>query len=245
VYLARDADRAVVLRRGPARWVRAILWDTARDTFEGGQWFHGRIYEDKCDLSPDGQLFIYFAAKHGVRRTNEIGDIWTAVSKPPYFTALALWPQGGTYGGGGFFLERNRLVLRTCGDDLARGFSLGPLILETGRFDIDARREKNGWSAVEILKNRCVRWAKPHPRLPVRIEHVPNENTYVLVDQQPSPLCAEWADFDRRGRLVFTSQGKLHATTWDRRGKPTTKELADFSAERFASIEAPAWAQRW
>jgi hypothetical protein len=222
-----------------------ISWDTVHDTFEGGQWFHGRIYEDKCDLSTNGKLFIYFAAKHGVRKSKEIGDIWTAVSKPPYFTALALWPQGGTYGGGGFFVDSSRLVLRTCGDDLATGFQLGPLTLETARFGIDAKRERDGWSSVEVVKNRCLRWAKPHPRLPIRIEHLPTENTYVLVDKQPTPLEVEWADFDRRGRLVFTSQGKLQATTWDRRGKATTKELADFTADRFTSVEAPAWAQRW
>jgi hypothetical protein len=30
-------------------------------------------------------------------------DVWTAVSKPPYFTALALWPKGNSYNGGGVF----------------------------------------------------------------------------------------------------------------------------------------------
>jgi hypothetical protein len=28
---------------------------------------------------------------------------WTAVSKPPYFTALAIWPSFGTWTGGGYF----------------------------------------------------------------------------------------------------------------------------------------------
>ncbi len=41
--LARDANKAVIFRRGPTKWVQIILWDTARDTFEQGQWFHGRI----------------------------------------------------------------------------------------------------------------------------------------------------------------------------------------------------------
>jgi hypothetical protein len=28
---------------------------------------------------------------------------WTAISKPPYLTALALWPKGDGWGGGGLF----------------------------------------------------------------------------------------------------------------------------------------------
>jgi hypothetical protein len=46
VLLARDPARGVVLRRGPTDWVQLILWRTDTDTFEPGQWFHGRIYQN-------------------------------------------------------------------------------------------------------------------------------------------------------------------------------------------------------
>ena len=49
--LARDVDRAVILRRGPSRLVRVILWHTDTDRFEGGQWLRGRIYGERCALS--------------------------------------------------------------------------------------------------------------------------------------------------------------------------------------------------
>src|SRR5689334_24179596 len=39
--LARDAATGVIFRRGPSRWVQLIKWNTATDTFEPGQWFHG------------------------------------------------------------------------------------------------------------------------------------------------------------------------------------------------------------
>ena len=119
--LAREADVGLVFRRGPARWVRAIRWDTQRDTFEPGQWFHGRIYEERCDLSPDGELLVYFAYKgHRAGRVTDEGkrphledyrDSWTAVSRPPWLTALALWPKGDTWMGGGVFTERRELLL--------------------------------------------------------------------------------------------------------------------------------------
>src|SRR5689334_23259019 len=87
--LARKSPRAVIFRRGPSRQVQLISWNTEKDTFEPGQWFKGRIYERRCDLSPNGDLLIYFAAKH-----KEPLYSWSAVSRPPYLTALALWRKG-------------------------------------------------------------------------------------------------------------------------------------------------------
>ncbi len=79
---------------------------TDTDTFEAGQWLKGRVYENKCDLSSDGKLIIYFVHKGNNWRLHpDYGFAWTAISKPPYFTALALWPENGTWGGGGYFID--------------------------------------------------------------------------------------------------------------------------------------------
>jgi hypothetical protein len=102
VHLARQAHVGVILRRGPTKWWRVTLWDTGSDNFEGGQWFHGHIYPERCDVSPDGKLFLYFAGKF---RHRDVARTWTAVSRPPYLTALALWPIGGTLGGRGVFVD--------------------------------------------------------------------------------------------------------------------------------------------
>lgn len=104
--LARKSPVAVVFRRGPSNQVRLIQWNTADDTLKEGQWFKGRIYERRCDLSPDGELLLYFAAKY-----KEPLRSWTAVSRPPYFTALALWPKGDGWGGGGRFMSDTRIEL--------------------------------------------------------------------------------------------------------------------------------------
>ena len=63
--IARERCRAVVFRRGPSNKVAVIGWDLNTDEFTIGQWFYGRIYEYRCDLSPDGQYLLYFAAKYG------------------------------------------------------------------------------------------------------------------------------------------------------------------------------------
>src|SRR5688572_26912527 len=110
---ASDADVAVIFRRGPSKRVELVRWDTKRDVFERGHWFHGRIYERRSDLSPDGELLVYFASKLGGRPPSDPSYTyaWTAVSKPPWLTALALWPKGNCWHGGGLFLGKRRLLL--------------------------------------------------------------------------------------------------------------------------------------
>ena len=88
----------MVFRRGPARKTLVLSWNLEDDTFAMGQWFLGRIYERRCDLSPDGELLACFAAKY-----RKPLFTWTAISRPPYLTALALWPKGDAWAGGGLF----------------------------------------------------------------------------------------------------------------------------------------------
>jgi hypothetical protein len=93
--------------------VQLVKWQTDCDRFVAGQWFNGRVYDRRCDLSPDGSLWIYFASKIN-RHTladSEYTYAWTAISRPPYFTALALWPKGDCWHGGGLFLGRRRVWL--------------------------------------------------------------------------------------------------------------------------------------
>ena len=106
VLLAREASVGLIFRRGPSKQTLLIRWDTAKDTFETGQWFNGRLYERRCDLSPDGGRLIYFAAKF-----KEPLYAWTAISHPPYLTALALWPKGDCWNGGGRFVTPNDIIL--------------------------------------------------------------------------------------------------------------------------------------
>jgi hypothetical protein len=117
--VARTARKAVVFRRGPNRHVRLLTWDLKSDHIDGGQWLKGRIYERRCDLSPDGSLLVYFAAKFR-------GPVpsWTAVSRPPFFSALSFFPKGDCWGGGGLFdddggLCLNHRLVEPAGEDVA------------------------------------------------------------------------------------------------------------------------------
>ena len=114
VITASAADVAVVFRRGPTAWYHLLAWDLASDELTPGAWFRGLLCPEKCDLSSDGSLLIYFAHQ-GNKSSGETTHAWTAVSRAPWLTALALWPWGTTYGGGGRFIGRRELTLRHGG----------------------------------------------------------------------------------------------------------------------------------
>lgn len=106
VLLARNAPLGLILRRGPAKHVATFLWDRKSDTFTLGQWLKGRIYERRGDLSPDGRHWIYFAMNghwDGAAKGS-----WTAVAQAPWLKALALYPKGDCWQGGGLFLDDRR-----------------------------------------------------------------------------------------------------------------------------------------
>jgi hypothetical protein len=103
LFFATQNNTAVILRQGPTKQFRLILWHRDTDAFEDGQWLKHKVYVERCDLSPDGSHFIYFVLD-GKWSADTQGS-YTVISRPPYFTALALFPQGDTWGGGGVFLD--------------------------------------------------------------------------------------------------------------------------------------------
>jgi len=216
---------AVILRRGPTRWVELILWDTKKDLFQRGQWFHGRVYEERCDLSPDGTKFIYFAAKYGGKRDADMPGTWTAISKPPYFTALALWPGIGAWGGGGRFLDNQCLWHADCNPIHPR-FSLKGLVevpdkVAAVSFDDKFRNDRLylrlrqvGWEVVEQKGRRLLKWRRANPvgRGELLLDRSFSAARYYLAGanrSEPLAFDAEWADWDQKGRLILANRGKV------------------------------------
>ena len=87
IEFSSASPMAAILRRGPSDWVRLLAWNTRTDVIEAGSWFHGRIYESECSVSPDGELFAYFATKYHGPKTRGVNYAWTGVSKLPWLTA--------------------------------------------------------------------------------------------------------------------------------------------------------------
>jgi hypothetical protein len=189
VLMARSAPVAVIFRRGPSKQVLLIKWYLEEDTFEYGQWLKGRIYERRCDLSPEGDMLLYFAASW-----RKPYQSWTAISRPPFLTALALWPKGDGWGGGGHFISRAKLALNHRDREmaLAPGFEV-PKRLTVCQFGDrpgwgeddpiwSARLLRDGWKLThwpEKTKDEYgakvwieyappITWQKPHPMQPKR-----------------------------------------------------------------------------
>ena len=258
VFLAREAPTGLILRRGPSKQVCTIGWNRTDDTFQLGQWLKGRIYEHRCDLSPDGRHFLYMASKQQDWNKPDRATAWTAVSRAPYLKAVAFWEQDSTYGGGGQFMG-DRL---TCRDDVQSGIIQGPDNLphpskpylwgdiHLGKYHFRLRRE--GWQPSAASSPETEVWEKKHADwtlhqfMPsgldnpvgrgvywqwIQAQHLPTSET--LGDQS-----WEWADFDG-DRLVWAQAGKLFATQIWNGGHGDILELADFNDWTFQPIQAP------
>lgn len=152
-----------------------MSWDTSSHEFRIGQWFKGRIYERRCDLSPSGEKLIYFAAKHRAPLFT-----WTAVSRPPFLTALAMWPKGDSWGGGGLFRNERTISLNhlkgqfelTEDFQFPRSMTVEPCGVHSGRGEdgpiLHQRLTRDGWS----LRQNAEGWAN---RSRSRIRYEPSK----------------------------------------------------------------------
>ena len=247
--LATDAPRAVILRRGPTRRVQLLLWHTDTDTFEAGQWFYGKISDGLRDLSPDGTRLLYVAqkAKTPEREKSRTTHRWTALSRPPYFTALRLWPCGGTWQGGGFLSNRTLWLCygrREVKEQSYKGFSI-QASFEPQRFQ--ERSLRAGW---EIVQQGAFGWERlpdnvPGPALRVRgvttqpmiwRKFRPDRRYSLVVELYREPNLK----FERLISLVDSATGEqqlIEGTTWedwDQQGRLVFAR----AGKLFASLEA-------
>jgi hypothetical protein len=271
VLLARSAPVGVIFRRGPTRWVQLIKWDTRQDSFEEGQWFRGHIYVGRSDLSPTGSFLIYFASKFS-RKTvvdKEYTYAWTAISKPPFLTALALWPKGNCWHGGGLFTGQHDVFLNHRPEaavphpkHLPKGVRVTPNPIAFGEDDPvwTPRMERDGWRFTQGLQYdyRRERTIRPSVMEKLNRRGSPKLRVEKYYDPEEQWLCSivnkrgrefpigvgTWADFDQAGRLVFASEGKLFSGTL-MKGKVALTQLADFNASKPTALKPPAWATRW
>lgn len=109
IFAAQD-DSAIIICTHSRTWFHLIQWTTKSDDFTHGAWMRGRIFPEKCDLSPDGKLFVYSVAAKA--SDPGFGTQWTAVSRTPWLFALAHWPDRSRIQGGGRFASNQMLKLR-------------------------------------------------------------------------------------------------------------------------------------
>jgi hypothetical protein len=267
VYLARDVPMGVVLRRGPSAWSRLSLWHTDTDTFEHGQWFRGRVYERRCDLSQDGSMFVYFARKSSARPPR---DSWIAISRPPHFTALALWFWGTTYCIGAYFPDLGAMwpladgppdqgelpswLTTPATEELAPYYD--HTVTWTDRTIFLNRLLRDGWRPVgEVASAETWEHTSPDRRqtllMSQRLGLMGFDDTwhdlvtYGVRDEPDGETHtigrAAWGDWDHRGRMVLARDGRL--VHWQ--SPDTIIDIEDFNPQTPMPEPAPRWASRW
>lgn len=230
---ATAAPVVAVIRRGPSAWCQLGRWDLDEPSFEPGSWIKGTIYPQKCDVSPDGRWFA-----GSILKANSdwgAGDIYEAVSRLPWLTALAAWNAGTTYTRGIHFTDDpgvSPLGEPDVGD-------VGPILDRYGlglyrpeQFAVERRRgwvesagtpprqAGGGWD-----ESRDVTMEKPRPGgagsiLMVRggygaFRTMPDwydPVEYAIVHEGDLMIldAVQWADWDGSGRLLLaTDDGRL------------------------------------
>ncbi|MBX9939102.1 MAG: hypothetical protein K2Y32_07610 [Candidatus Obscuribacterales bacterium] len=239
ILLARDSSEAVIIKRGPSKQVQLIAWQRDTDKFAPGQWFNGRIYERRCDLSPSGKYLLYFAASHKPPLYS-----WTAVSRPPFLTALALWPKGDCWGGGGLFIREREIYLNHPSHqmDLAEKNSL-PKQVKVARLNEQAgggedfpiyhlRLLRDGWRTVdnqESLPEEKIN-ALYHSNLPIiykktrptnarnRYEGANLSMSICGIAEPNNPWYIVEYQVEGSGGAVIKKLGRLDWADWDSNG---------------------------
>lgn len=265
ILLARDARTAVVIRRGPTRKVCIVGWNREDDTFHVGQWLYGRIYERRCDLSPDGKHFLYFAM-NGQWQSEVLGS-WSAVSRAPYLRALGLWAKGDCWNGGGLFLTNRKFWLNDgCGHREIHDHTSMKIEKAHPQANVYGgecpgvyyiRLQRDGWELVsrgpdgqggritQFRKRINEHWTLlKHAR-----ETIPHtvgrgcyfdEHSLAKKGESGSVRLAqwEWADVDG-GRVVWVDAGKLYAGRVGSEGLGKSRMLYDFNPMTYERRTAP------
>jgi hypothetical protein len=252
---ALRAPVVAVIRRGPSDWMHLGRWDLAAPSYESGAWIRGTIYPQRCDLSPDGRWFAYFAMKQSADW--ELGVTYIAISRLPWLTALAAWGIGSTWTRGMQFVEDGSVR-----DVDAPGLGdVRPVYerfgLRMSRADSFAVERRRGWTetaetpardpgdAWDERRGDRIELEKPRPgsdggtRLSVRgtyaaireLHGIRTDVRYEVHDADDTRVLdgVQWADWDSDGRLLAaTSDGRLQI-----REDPSTDAVAWEASEGY------------
>lgn len=240
--VAARADVVAVLRRGPTEWWHVGRWDTEDHTFEAGAWFHGQLYPQKCDLSPDGQWLLVSAMKPGANWA--AGEIYEAVSELPWLQAVAAWEAGTTYSRGYHFTEDRTSTVGDpdVGDASGVLAHFGVAATEPVQFAVERRRDweedpersepqRDPWDESRTV---TMRKAQPHGDAQLlvsgsyaafrSIPHLRSPATYAVITNGREEGLADlqWADWAHDGSLLgatvdghlVRSEGEGLASAW-------------------------------
>lgn len=255
VLLARDKPVGVVIRRGPSKTFCTLLWDLRTDRFAMGQWIRARIYPMRSDLSPDGRYLVYFALNG--RWQSETRGSYTAISRAPYLKAIALYPKGDAWGGGGLWTGPRTFWLNHRDPREAPLRSTGEVAPDPGvhrpggiyecPYVYYEQLQRDGWSVVGdrddggvigTFEKRAGAWTLRKTLFfddSYRCRHA-------LVHRETGTAhdCADWEWAEVRGAgFLHAERGCLYRTKATLKHGIEKRLVRDFNGMRFEAIAAP------
>lgn len=262
---AAAAPLVAVIRRGPSGWSHVGVWRTDEGVYEPGAWLRGTLYPQKCDVSPNGRWLAYSAMKQPADWP--AGEIYEAVSRLPWLTALAAWNSGTTYTRGIHFTRNpadTDVGAPDVGDSAPCLERYGLCWTGAEQFSVEHRR---GWheSGATLPRaaggpwdeKRNVEMVKKQPGGAITL-HVAGAYAgfrsgdpsveppvyWLTSGDDIGPLEAvQWADWNSSGRLlVATADGRLQTRSL---GHGTLAEVADLGKLVPQPTPPPDWATEW
>ena len=236
-----------------------LTWDLKTDTVTPGQWLKGRTYPRRADLTPDGRHLIYFAM-NGYWEGPMAGS-WTAISRPPYWTALHIYPWGHCWDGGGLFLDNRRYWLNGTGTGSRALMTCGLATVDTPPPDLMPgmgecpkiyipRLIRDGWAPESEGPDGRGNYGRTFTRPVARgwvLEKTflsglgtgPNRECHhdhhrLIGPDGPQDLGAEWADV-WKGDVLSARDGAL----WRQTPGKAARLVADLAPLTFTACEAP------
>lgn len=223
-----------MFRRGPSRWTLISKWHTDRDIIDDGDWYSGSFYPELCDLSPDGEHLIYFAAFADDERFQFEHQGWTGISKLPYLAPIVRVPRDDCWSGGGSFEDNRSATVWVTPDDsqpaeppgFDKNWTITRAMRRSWREDsiYGARLMRDGWTREqECVLDAGYETVEPELRrkrgplgdlLMTRSLEPSFVPSFELVTTEGGRIAIEgatWADWDSDGRLVYVAAGVIFA----------------------------------
>lgn len=159
---------------------------------------------------------------------------WTAVSKPPYFTALAIWPSFGTWTGGGYFDRDGAIHLAE--------FSSEP-ITNAGPPDVPIHlTQSSSMRTCRLAAMRSARFGESE----IDAQHVDVALQLYLAGANR----IHWVDLSARTGVTFAHDGLVYRSSERPTAAPeaitaNARLIADFTDLAFEKIPPSPSALQW
>lgn len=220
-YLADKANTMVLWYRKSRKvnYFFQINYGGKKEKIILGAKFHGKIFAERCDLSPDGHYFVYFAMGMSTTSGKAIQSCWTAICRPPKITADVFLEQYDTWGTGSRFIDDKTLYVSYGAApqfDTSRDMYFKDLRI-TFHPDPYSGEFNHGWKTIVPPGTGALVWQKERWGIFLRRKFRRYEAGktgrfdlfhYTLsvggrkIELEFRGIGAQWVDFDNAGRLV-------------------------------------------